>query len=41
MTRVHLTHDGFPNAESRDGHEQAWPQVLEQQENRLAPSTSG
>lgn len=27
-TRLRLTHAGFPNQESRDGHEQAWPYIL-------------
>lgn len=35
-TRVRLFHRGFPNAESATQHEKAWPQVLEQQEKRLA-----
>lgn len=34
-TRVRLSHRGFPNAESAAGHEQAWPLVLAQQEERL------
>lgn len=34
-TKLTLTHAGFPDAESRDGHEYAWPFVLEQLDNKM------
>ena len=34
-THIHLTHAGFPDAESRDSHAQAWHMVLEQQNKQL------
>jgi uncharacterized protein YndB with AHSA1/START domain len=34
-THVRLTHAGFPDEESRDGHEQAWPLVLAQQDEQI------
>lgn len=37
-TRVQLTHVGFPHAKARDAHQQAWPAVLAQMEERLTTS---
>jgi uncharacterized protein YndB with AHSA1/START domain len=34
-TRLNLKHAGFPDAEARDRHRQAWPLVLAQLEQRL------
>jgi uncharacterized protein YndB with AHSA1/START domain len=34
-THVRLSHEGFPHERARDGHAQAWPAVLAQQEGRL------
>jgi uncharacterized protein YndB with AHSA1/START domain len=34
-TRVRLTHEGFADAAARDRHAEAWPQVLEQMEQKL------
>jgi uncharacterized protein YndB with AHSA1/START domain len=38
-THVRLTHAGFPDDESRSQHDQAWPLVLEQLEQRLTGSS--
>jgi uncharacterized protein YndB with AHSA1/START domain len=34
-TRLRLTHAGFLDKEARDGHEQAWPVVLAQLDERV------
>ncbi len=39
-TRVKLTHDGFPDEETRDGHEEAWPLALAILDERMAEQGS-
>ncbi len=39
-TKVQLTHTGFPDEESKDRHEQAWPKVLAHLDQQMSAAGS-
>ncbi len=38
-TLVRLTHEGFPDEQYRDGHQEAWPMALEMLDKALRATT--
>jgi uncharacterized protein YndB with AHSA1/START domain len=39
-TQLRLSHSGFPDAPSRDRHKDAWPKVLANLDDKMAPRSS-